>query len=633
MGMFGGTIASLFVRVGADTKPFKQGMKGAEGTLKRSAGKMNREARALKRSMAVNFMAAAAGVYVLQRALKGVLTAFETQEMAETKINAALRSTRHAAGMAADELFNMAKQLQTVTLYGDETVLSAEALLLSFTKIGRDIFPQALETVLDMSTALGQDLKSSAIQVGKALQDPILGVTALRRVGVNFNEAQTEVIRNLVRTGRAAEAQRLILKELNTEFGGQARAAAGTYSGALKQMGNEMGDLREIIGEQLAPSFARLATEMGPVLDTFADMLGFLNEIEDFKKKNDWLLGDVTGYQRIKSEKLSEFEEGQNLEIFMGKVAAQAAAIAKQTGVAVGNLSDFAAAANIIHQRNILEGQAESARQLAASIKDAAGYWKELLQGQGSPDMKIQHQIDMLNALKYGIAGYDTSGAWDVPYASQENVERARAERLGSYAEQFHRDIMMIDPDSLAQLEKVPELILSSTNEMTKFHEASLLAADVISHDLVNAIFEMGQAGESMLTSLLNMVQRLARELASMWLMESIMKWLNPVASVAGAILAPVTGTLGVEAALPALAPALDMSAFNSALPAAATISNPTVNIIDKRTAADPPVTVSTSGDTIDIILESAIKGQLTSGVLDDTMRNVYGVSRNVVVR
>jgi len=108
--------------------------------------------------------------------------------------------------------------------------------------------PQATETVLDMSTALGQDTKSSAVQLGKALQDPILGITALRRVGVNFSEDQKTVIENLVKTGNKAEAQRLILKELNTEFGGSARNAAQTFAGSMAQLGNVLDDVMEVIG-------------------------------------------------------------------------------------------------------------------------------------------------------------------------------------------------------------------------------------------------------------------------------------------------------------------------------------------------------------------------------------------------
>jgi phage-related protein len=99
-----------------------------------------------------------------------------------------------------------------------------------------------------MATALGEDTKSASIQLGKALQDPILGVTALRRVGVNFNNDQREVIKNLVETGHQLDAQKLILKELNVEFGGSAAAAATTYQGRLKQLENTFNDTKEVVG-------------------------------------------------------------------------------------------------------------------------------------------------------------------------------------------------------------------------------------------------------------------------------------------------------------------------------------------------------------------------------------------------
>ena len=112
--------------------------------------------------------------------------------------------------------------------------------------------------------SLGQDVKSSAIQLGKALQDPILGVTALRRVGVNFSDAQQDVIKNLVETNQLGKAQALILKELQTEFGGSARAAGQTFSGQLTILQNTFGDLMEVVGQGVAESIA-------PFVKTLAD--------------------------------------------------------------------------------------------------------------------------------------------------------------------------------------------------------------------------------------------------------------------------------------------------------------------------------------------------------------------------
>ena len=178
--------------------------------------------------------------------------AFSESEDAAMQLNAVLKSTGGVAGVTADKANELASSLQGVTKFSDEAILGGENLLLTFTNIGKDIFPQATEVMLDMSQALGQDVKSSAIQLGKALQDPILGVTALRRVGVNFSEAQQDVIKNLVETGRAGEAQAMILKELQTEFGGSAKAAGSTLSGQLTILKNTFGDVMEIIGGGIA---------------------------------------------------------------------------------------------------------------------------------------------------------------------------------------------------------------------------------------------------------------------------------------------------------------------------------------------------------------------------------------------
>ncbi len=180
--------------------------------------------------------------------------------------------------MSRDALINLSKALQLTTTYSDETVLSAENLLLTFTNIGKDIFPQATSTVLDMATALGEDTKSASIQLGKALQDPILGITALRRVGVNFNDAQKDVIKNLVETGKTAEAQKLILKELATEFGGSAAAAGQTFAGKLEIMKNQFNDLQETIGKGLVDALYPLVSLLYSISQN-QNVINFVNNM------------------------------------------------------------------------------------------------------------------------------------------------------------------------------------------------------------------------------------------------------------------------------------------------------------------------------------------------------------------
>lgn len=185
------------------------------------------------------------------------------QEEAFAKVEAVVRATGGAAGFAAEEMARMASALQEVTTYGDEAILGAQSVLATFKEVKGDVFRDATQAILDLSTVMNQDLKSSAVQLGKALNDPIQGVSALQEVGVSFTESQKEQIEALVESGRVMEAQRLILAELESEFGGVAKAAASTFGGALKQVSNAWGDLKEAIGAYLTQSPAAVGALKG----------------------------------------------------------------------------------------------------------------------------------------------------------------------------------------------------------------------------------------------------------------------------------------------------------------------------------------------------------------------------------
>jgi phage-related minor tail protein len=195
------------------------------------------------------------------RFLSGVVTdsirEFEQQNLAVAQMNATLRSTGFAAGLTARQLVDLAEKLSATSLYTDDAVLSAQNLLLTFTNITGDTFPRATEAVLNMSTALGQDLSSSAIQLGKALNNPIEGVSALQRVGVNFNNSQQEMIEKMVKTGRTIDAQTFILQELEREFGNSAKSAYEAAS-SITRLQKNVGELKEDIGSGLTPAINNL---------------------------------------------------------------------------------------------------------------------------------------------------------------------------------------------------------------------------------------------------------------------------------------------------------------------------------------------------------------------------------------
>jgi len=181
--------------------------------------------------------------FALGAVLSRIVTETTDAEFAAAQLNAALKSTKGVAGQSAEALNAYAAALSQVSIFDDDAITGAQSLLLTFTKIQGDTFPKATQAVLNVATAMGTDLKSAAIQVGKALNDPILGVTALARSGIQFSESQKAMIKSLVESNQLMDAQKIILAELETQFGGSAKAARETFGGAIKALNNELGNL------------------------------------------------------------------------------------------------------------------------------------------------------------------------------------------------------------------------------------------------------------------------------------------------------------------------------------------------------------------------------------------------------
>lgn len=202
--------------------------------------------------------------------------AFKESEKVARQTEAVLKSTGGQAGVTAKQVSDLATAISRKTGVDDEQIQSGENLLLTFTNVrnevgkGNDIFNQATSTITDMSAALGQDTKSSAIQLGKALNDPIKGITALSRVGVSFTAQQKEQITTLVKSGDTLSAQKLILGELNKEFGGSAEATA-TNGARLKVT---LGNVAETIGGALSPAIEGAAGTLNTFIQGMTDGTG-----------------------------------------------------------------------------------------------------------------------------------------------------------------------------------------------------------------------------------------------------------------------------------------------------------------------------------------------------------------------
>jgi phage-related protein len=183
-----------------------------------------------------------------------------TDQLAQT-----IKATGGAAGVSVGGLKTYAGQLESMSGVDEELILSSQNVLATFTQIqnkvgkGNDVFNQASLAALNMSTTLGTDVNGAAVQVGKALNDPIKGITALSKAGVSFTAQQKAQIKTMVASGNTLGAQKLILGELNKEFGGAAAAAGKGFGGTMARLKDTISDTFRDIATRALPTLTRLA--------------------------------------------------------------------------------------------------------------------------------------------------------------------------------------------------------------------------------------------------------------------------------------------------------------------------------------------------------------------------------------
>jgi len=236
-------VGTLIMKINADTKGIQDGISKASSMIG------NFGASALKGAAIVGGALGAGLSFAVADGIKGIM---EMEEQT-AQLEAVLKSTGNVAGVTAEKATSLAESLEKTTRFSAESALAAENLLLTFTNIGKDVFPEATKTALDMAQALGGDAAGQSVALGKALNDPIAGISALTRVGVTFTDEQKNMIKSMVEAGDVAAAQTVILDELQKEFGGSAEAAGKTFAGQLDILKNMLGEVFESLAITVMP--------------------------------------------------------------------------------------------------------------------------------------------------------------------------------------------------------------------------------------------------------------------------------------------------------------------------------------------------------------------------------------------
>ena len=181
----------------------------------------------------------------LTAAFRAITRATIESQKAVAQLDAAYKATGATVGRTRGQLDDLAVSMQRTTVYEDELVKSAEAILLTFDKVRGEAFDRTIRASADLAARLGTDLPTATRTLGIALQEPEQGMLRLRRAGVLFSDAQKNIVKGFIDTGQAGAAQNFILSEIERRFKGAAVAARQTLGGALTALHNAFGDLIE----------------------------------------------------------------------------------------------------------------------------------------------------------------------------------------------------------------------------------------------------------------------------------------------------------------------------------------------------------------------------------------------------
>ena len=254
---------------------------GASSALQESSGRMS----ALGKTAAI---AAVAGVAVAAKATydfaAASVSAAQEAQVADARLGAVAKSMGYVSGAyrgGIDRMNEYSTQLSKQIGVEDESIKAVQSKLLTFKAVGDTMndtggaMDRATQAAYDLASAGFGSAEGNATQLGKALQDPIKGISALTRSGVTFTAAEKDKIKALVESGNASKAQEMILKAVEKQVGGTAAATAT----AADKMKVSFGELQEKVGAALLPTLNKIADTLGPIFEKLQGPLGKVAEM------------------------------------------------------------------------------------------------------------------------------------------------------------------------------------------------------------------------------------------------------------------------------------------------------------------------------------------------------------------
>jgi hypothetical protein len=213
---------------------------------------------ALKKAAIPAGIAVAALGGILVKAAKGA----EEARQANQRLSNVLESMGFAD--ATDRVSAYAESLERTIAVDADVIKATQTKLATFANLTKTVneaggaFDRATVAALDMAAAGFGTAESNAIQLGKALEDPIKGIAALAKSGVTFTEQEKEKIKTLVESNQVLEAQNLVLSAIEKQVGGTAEASASSFD----KIKFSLAGISDTLGEMVLPLVDKFAVAM-----------------------------------------------------------------------------------------------------------------------------------------------------------------------------------------------------------------------------------------------------------------------------------------------------------------------------------------------------------------------------------
>jgi hypothetical protein len=224
-----------------------------------------------------------------------------------TKIAESMGLFGAEAGAVSKRLQDLAKQTALSTGVDIDSIKATQAKMLTFKELAKSAnvvggeFDRATKAAINLAAAGFGEAETNAVQLGKALQDPIKGITALARSGVTFTDQEKAKIKTLVESNKTLEAQQLILSAIETQVGGVAEATANAsdkINQAFKIFGQELGVLllpvfekiTSAISEKLLPKLEKVLPKVVATITDALDKVDFDKLADDIGNSIGWLV-------------------------------------------------------------------------------------------------------------------------------------------------------------------------------------------------------------------------------------------------------------------------------------------------------------------------------------------------------